>query len=647
MEKNGIVTVEVGADAKTALHMWGNRVRTWCRRMIPTILMMVGFTLCGMQGQAWSQNELPVLDEGRVNDRVEADFATLREKGRGEGVFLRGEVRRLTVWEAAMLAAESNLLVHLSSLQRKIAEQGIEEARAAFDPVLTVLLSADYNQRYNRKKIVDKWKKSSERIFSEQQGRFIEHGIKFDKDPVTVEYIEYTEERPAGYYPTSVTASEKPVTGADDRVNFAATVSQRLGWGAVLMAGLDVTYRDAKWINNPFDERRTAGSYGRPWTSGLTLQGSTPLPRTRGFGPLNPEMAGVSVARMDAEDTHLAMRAALNDVLLAVEFAYWDLVGASLRLDVARQVEGLSAELLGRYQRLYDQQLITSSDIGQVEVQHSRVKAAGERAVGDVALAVNALAQLLDLPPSDLLLPVGYAQLLEPTVPAVDLDRLEVDNPELARGILALQKAELLRDVAANQTLLPISVSAILRMYQNDAVFGHKTLDRSLTSRPDNLYYRVGVAYQDGFRGRGVKAALHEQEALTERQSLLTDQLRIDLRTAFEGARIDLDSAAARVAIAQNNEKTATAVYDRAVRLSQEELLARYQVVEALAGLLEVRNDSVLQKIAMKKAEARLLAVAGVLVTRYSGPVLAYVEVGETQGEAVTHRDDYAHMGER
>ncbi len=646
MEKNGIVTVEVGTVAGVAMRKWGCSVRTWYRRVL-LATFVVGFTLCGVQSDVWSQDGAFVLDEGRVNERVEADFAALRDKGRGDGVFPQGEVRRLTVWEAAMLAAESNLLVYLSALQRKIAEQGIEEARAVFDPVLTVLLSTDSARRYDRKKVVDKWKKSTETIFSEQQGVFIEHGVKFDKDPVTVEYIRYSEERPAGYYPTSVTASEKPVTGADDQVNLVATVSQRMGWGGALMAGLNMTYKDAKWVNNPFDEGRTAGSYGRPWTTGLTLQAATPLPRTRGFGSLNPDMAGVNIARMDAEDTHLAMRAALNDVLLAVEFAYWDLVGASLKLDVARRVEDLSAELLARYGRLYDQQLITSSDMGQVEVEHSRVKAAGEHAVSEVALAVNALAQLLDLPPSDLVLPVGYVQLLEPSALTVDRDRLDVDNPELARGLLALQRAELLRDVAENQTLLPISVSGMLRLKQSNAVFGHKSLDRSLTSGPDNLNYRVGVAYQDGFRGRAVKASLDEREALTDRQAFLTDQLRVDLRTAFEVARIDLDSAAARVAIAQHNEQTATAVYDRAVRLAQEELLARYQVVEALGRLLESRNDYVLQRIAMKKAEARLLAVAGALVARYSGPVQAYAGIGEAQGDAAAHRDDFAHMGER
>jgi outer membrane protein TolC len=101
-------------------------------------------------------------------------------------------------------------------------------------------------------------------------------------------------------------------------------------------------------------------------------------------------------------------------------------------------------------------------------------------------------------------------------------------------------------------------------------------------------------------------------------QHLAERSVKNRLVTAFEQARINLNSARQRIEITRRNRDLAGKVYERALRFQRSRKVTEFEIIERLRSLLSAKNDHIEALIAAKKAESTLLASVGLLSERYA-----------------------------
>ena len=314
----------------------------------------------------------------------------------------------LSLADAARLAFERNLDIRVISFERSIAEGKMTSARGRFEPLLFVGIPGV----------------SSINPFP--------GGAAFGAG--------------SGFGGFGISRVETPAStalaGAD--VSTSESVAGLLDFQQTLPFGLryDVSYNVGRTDTNSVFQ-----SFNPSWDNTLAISVMQPLLNGRGEEATAAELL---LAQANTQVSRAAFHAQVEEVLLQVETAYWELVFAERDVEVKRSSLVLAKEQLERTLAQVEVGLIAPVEATQAEVQIAVRET-------DLILARNNLANARDLMRALLhadILPGGWETALRPTdEPVVDVTRL--DAAELVRTALA-RRAEI---TSADATVAARSVA--------------------------------------------------------------------------------------------------------------------------------------------------------------------------------------------
>jgi len=301
----------------------------------------------------------------------------------------------LSLADAARLAFERNLDIRVISFERSIAEEKVTSARGRFEPLLFVGIPG------------------ASSINPFPGGAVFGAGSGFGGFGVS----------------SANTPASTVLAGAD--VSTSKSVAGLFDFQQTLPFGLryDISYNVGRTDTNSVFQ-----SLNPSWDNTLAISVMQPLLNGRGEEATAVELL---LAQANIQVSRAAFRAQVEEVLLQVESAYWELVFAERDLEVKRSSLVLAEEQLGRTLAQVEVGLIAPVEATQAEVQVAVRET-------DLILARNNLANARDLMRALLradILPGGWDTALRPTdEPVVDVTRL--DAADLVRTALA-RRAEI------------------------------------------------------------------------------------------------------------------------------------------------------------------------------------------------------------
>ncbi len=566
--------------------------------------------------------------EKQVNDTLRHIIAT---QSPVLGSVLKGSAQQtLSARQAALAALQRSLAIGRGKLRAAIATAASREAQAVFDPVIRVTF--DY-QKTDSDERIERDVKYNEgtRSGTDAEGVGRDNAIFIDEGPV--DFIQFNADRPAGFYESRIVANEAFVTGALDQQTYAAKWIQNLPWGADFQFGLTAVHRDTFYVNN-FSSRAaglaSVGSFERPWTATLSGQIDLPLPGSKDFGPFSALKVSTLVADQARQKAYWEVQAVINDTLLAVELAYWDLVDAVQQVGIAADHAAAVDVLMDRTRRLYELRQVTAYHKAQVEAAGAAAQSGLVAALQGYLRVRNALAELLDLEGEVVLLPAGYERLL--TVPSPPgrgngLPEEVTGNPALKQTAYDLAIARIRHQQRQRELRPDIRVATELVLAQTNQVFGYESLGESVSrlSDPDEISQRYRVVYQRPWANRAVKSRLVQAEAQVRQQQYRRDQAENRALRALNDALVNLDSAFQRVELAGKNVELAERQWQKALDRQASREVTEYELVIQSDALLTARRQYTRALIRWQQAKARALAAAGLLPGLY-GPQTALHE---------------------
>jgi len=503
----------------------------------------------------------------------------------------------LSLADAARLAFERNLDIRVIAFERSIAEERVTSARGRFEPLLFVGIPG------------------ASSINPFPGGAAFGAGSGF-----------------GGFGIADVqTPASTALAGAD--VSTSQSVAGLFDFQQTLPFGLryDVSYNVGRTDTNSIFQ-----SLNPSWDNTLAISVMQPLLNGRGEEATAAELL---LAQANTRVSQAAFRAQIEEVLLQVESAYWELVFAERDLEVKRSSLALAEEQLGRTQAQVEVGVIAPVEATQAEVQ----VAARET---DLIVARNNLANARDLMRALLRadsLPNGWETALRPTdEPVVDVTRLDV--AELVRTALA-RRAEITsagatveaRDVAVHATRNGLQPRLdLLAQLSTNGVGGDlivrdgfpgdivevipggygDALDRMFSL--DFVSWRVGLNVtvpigNSAAEGNYAQATLDHDRSLTELQRL-QQQVTLEVRRSARG----VEAAAEAV---QSTSKTRELAEEQ-LRIEVDRfdvgMSTNFEVLRFQDDLAVSRSQELRARIAYRLATEELGRATGSLLAKYN-----------------------------
>lgn len=594
------------------------------------------------------------IDPAALKREREDDAVVLRvlkEKNSGEGpaLFAPEGTAEAALREVLLAALQRNISIRRSGLTRDIAERALSEARAVFDPTIVAALNTTESATFSRVEHANRWKPQTEFVpvnAFDKRGRFYcmpqsaaltkfyqaddlllspDGGcyiIPFQTTRSPVQTNQYDRFRPAGDDPSTIQASDPDdFQPRRQRTSYGqVTLLQRLPWGVQTSAQIKLNHKQTYFKLNEVSALPPSwGEYDRPWTTSITLSASIPLPGSKNFGPTAAADHAVTTRRVAVEAADHEARAIVNSVLQSVEITFWTEVGAILNLNAAAEAMDRITGLAENVRKLHEEGYVTTSSLGQLEAQLAAIETVRDREFGNVLTASESLREALDDGQDRVLLPVGWRKLLEtPAIdPGFDIDRV-LDNPGYRRAAVSVRLAELALKQRQAQTRPDVSLTVTTSLSQSGSVYGYASATGSLKEslNPDIVSHTVTLATQRPWGNRAALAAVTEADSVVRQQRLAMQRVGLQLEEEYELARISLSSARHRAELARNGLRLAEAAYDTSTRLLDAGIVATYETLGRLQGLVSARIAVNAALIDTRISEVRLLGALGLLAER-------------------------------
>jgi outer membrane protein TolC len=236
---------------------------------------------------------------------------------------------------------------------------------------------------------------------------------------------------------------------------------------------------------------------------------------------LAPADYSVKLAQINNQRGFWEVKAAINNILLEIDLAYWGLVSAAENLTVVIENTKLLGLLESSFNRRYEQTLITSFDKLQFDSEIAQAKLDEELALDNYYRASTALAGMLTDNPEEvfdyILLPVGfsydYSGLTTPLVGEVQEVALK-KRPEISAQKLDLEAKNLNLYFSENRLLPDVRFNISGTFSQNGSTYGYKDIARSLEglASPDAIDVNTSIAHTSALGRRSDKANLRVAE---------------------------------------------------------------------------------------------------------------------------------------
>ena len=524
--------------------------------------------------------------------------------------------------ELAILGLRKNLIARLAGLQPLLAQEALLEASALFDPVLEVSVNlsvADQTARSITTNIIRQKYKSGPQCqvlmtvpTADINNRADIWKLCFAKKDGSVEFM-----GPVYAVPPS---SEQP--GKNKAAVTSVGITQQLPWGPVLTVVDTSTYNKTYYstMGNPY-------SYDAAWTSSLFASLSIPLPGTKGFGPLAPADYSVKLAQINNQRGFWDVKAAINNILLEIDLAYWSLVSAAENLAVIIENTRLLGLLEPSFSRRYEQKLMTSFDKLQFDSEIAQAKLDEELALDNYYRASTALAGMLTDNPEEvfdyILLPVGfsydYSGLTTPLVGEVQEVALK-KRPEISAQKLDLEAKNLNLYFAENRLLPDVRFNISGTFSQNGSTYGYKDIARSLEglASPDAIAVNTSIAHTSALGRRSDKANMRVAEVNVVAGNYSARGLKNSVKRQVSDAHAGYMSAKNRLADAGD----ALAISELAYQLLETkfkigENVSQVELNRNRRALVSAKRAVSAAQIDIRIMESRLMAAQGNMTEHY------------------------------
>jgi outer membrane protein TolC len=462
-------------------------------------------------------------------------------------------VWRLDLRDALQLAVKQNLGVTLERKSVSIAALGVDVAGGAFEPTL----DATYV-----------------------------HGVF--RTPPTVS--------------TQAMAGEI-VSNFSDR--WTATIGQRLATGMQL---------SVDWVTDRADT--TSRDAVTPLNYRSTLSVTARQPLLRGFSiDLDIPRINVLVARLGSERQKRELEVVVVDVVQRTEAAYWDVVQALFRYDLARRSHKRADEQLLLTRRQIESGVLPPSDVISAESTLAQRQLQLVQAEEQIALAWDQLRAIINLPRDQWarpILPIDVPEFVPRTTSAENaLTTALAHRPELAQTALELQAQALVLRKAENDKLPQIDVGLTGTLVGQDNQYGAAL---SQLSSADGRGWSVFLNFTWTPLMRATRAAAEiertRHEVIETRREQQVQQIWFAVRDAVRNQR----SAARQVEAAALFRELAQKSLDVEQRKFLNGTSSNFVVAQRQEELAAAQLAELSAVLAHTKASATLASATGVLL---------------------------------
>ena len=612
----------------------------------------------GGQGQEAAVDLLSTEAEQAIADRV---LSVIEAGGRGASVTLhQRRPLELTLDEALQQGLERNPGVLAQQQERVIARQLRVQSEATFDPAINLAAAYTRTDFFERRDFVVRARAT----------RFISRGTTPDgtgniTDQFRDPFVDPESGQTVGEesQPIALTDSfgnlvcvsvdgrlvnpgqcslQTEVRGAEERASsdadpieawtLTAGAAKLFPWGSRLEVEFESAYRlknffplDSLGLLRPLSPDDPIGQGSTfPWASSFSAALNTPLPFSKDFGPYGsvPNI-GVLLAKVSERQADWAFKAALNNTLLAVDDAFWELVRNLLQLDIIENQRHILEQRVTRAKRLYETRQITTYDQAQIDTELATIESQEQFAWSAVVTSSNRLAELLDYPADVVLLPARYTGALRQSVTVDEQTAFATARairPELNVSRLRLESSRILFQNSQAQTRPDLFLTFSAALSQTDQVLGYKSLGDSLSHvfSPDLSDYFVGVSFRIPIGNREVRSRRAQAR-------LRRDQARDEVQQTENGVAQEINtviaaihSTRAQIAESEASLQYAEVAYDKAVGLRDQGLITEFELLQKLSDLLVSRAAYINALVDHRKTRAQLLAAQGVLAGQSS-----------------------------
>lgn len=407
----------------------------------------------------------------------------------------------------------------------------------------------------------------------------------------------------------STSASNSP--NNDQFVGRDVLTQSSSGWSASLGQAVPGGGQlSASWSENRTDtnDRRQI----EPITVSSRASLSLDQPLLRGAGPTglwDLRRSNITVSR-----AQLAWRGAVEQAILDVSTAYWQLVAADQRFTLAVQSRSIAESSVGDMQERYDAGFVGTGDVLQMQRAFGAARQREITAEAARQQANNRLCRLLGrdvrrpprLVPSD-------APVIPETVPeeAEVLAQALVANARFRQATLDLDDARLAVAGARSQALPDLSVNGRVGLsgLANDAASSRRT-----TLSGDFNDWSVGANLSVPLLGRSTRAGLRQARLDAENARIAREAAEQDLVLRVQDAVRAAQRDRLRVELATETERVAALALTADQELLAEGRGSSRNVAQSLELLQQSGVDLLEARIGLQGSLLELQRVAGTLV---------------------------------
>jgi outer membrane protein TolC len=539
----------------------------------------------------------------------------------------------LTAQKAALGALTRNLGIEVDRHEAERARRAILEAKAVFDPVLTV------NVGYNRKETFDRTltgtvqqqsfapgtQKKTEGVNLQPGESFLDLRKSINKVPGLenshlVGIIFGTTTRQT-LPDQRIFVSRADPNGPSEGMNYGAGLTQQLPWGPRYDLSVVSTDRTTYYD-------RQGHSFEAPWSSALRLNLRVPLNSLGEYAIRDTEL---KLAEKVSEQLHWTLNATINSTLLDTSLAYLELLRGLERLQAAIENRQLVERQVTHTGRLINAGQATTYEAAQIEAARASAQAQEEAAKANYILASDTLTTLLEVNRNavhdQVYQPSEYSAWLDSTL---DFDAKAVEalalrkRPELQERRVNEAASEIARRGAEVRVRPDINLDIGVTAQQDGSTIGYRSLADSLgnVGEPDVLSQNYGLSYRYPWGNKFLKARLARTEIGVRDAALSTratgNAVIRDINDALSAVR----TARARIATTTQRLNAARAAYESLARVQEAGgSVNENELIITFGNLLQAKQENIDARIDNKQAEASLLAAQGTIAEHYAGVI--------------------------
>ncbi|HYG77171.1 MAG TPA: TolC family protein [Planctomycetota bacterium] len=614
------------------------------------------------------QKKPAVVDEKGSQDIVKGGFSA--ENPQGAMAYFKGKTLvETSYYQALQRALDKNLSIRFSEKSYDRTKHSIKKAQAAFDPVFSLQINGTQTDTFERREFITRRRfiggeiqnditdtifQASEEQQEEPLDPFANRGAfdrvganaRFRAETITQSFFQQIPWGP--FFNLNFSQKHNKVIfqefttedtfQIDDTGSFLTDPTPSGGPGTPIgvFGQVDPTRGQAQQKKRSIfyeaSGRIVRDPTQRPWTSSLNVRLIVPVPYTKDWGPYGPAEVPIKFAEVARERAYWDLQSTVNNTMLTVNNAYWDVVRAIRRLELTITTRKGLEQMLKQSEDLLKGGRATAYEVTQVKQQLASVRRGEQGEWARYVAASNALKNVLDHDNDVVILPVAYGPVLSGVPPQTLDDAIATamaGNPDIQAAKTDVRFAEISLKFSQNQARPDLKLTTGMTWSQSDAKYGFSNVGASVAAimRPDQRNGFVALNYRVPWGNRPAEERLEQQEErlkqTQKRLSLLANQVQRNVQDALAS----LNSAIEQSEIAEQNKEISDRLYKTVL-----DLWDKGRVPETAAGksnpTFEIinRNNEMLSsgfrfidaQIAVKQAEARLLAAEGAIASRYT-----------------------------